>query len=313
MAEQNIVDVDTIYIEPTKDGENVEDPNKKDGDENADDQGGAGGEDEGSDDGAAAGARKPKEQLIDNSKPAAQAGAKPEGGDGGSASADDGKGKVGPDGLKDVAGETPTERALRAELATTRAKLRQERKEELQLGNAPTQGAPAKHEASPEAKKVLEKYKPAEIAALREVLPALADEMGYVKAADLSQQTYAGQAQAVLDDFLTEHKEYLPENDKDGVLWNAFKQEYGLYQKPANPKDFQKIFNRIHTAIFGIKPAGDKGAITAQQQKINVASHAGASGTARTNAPAKPATPGLRLDMLKGFSDEEKEEIAGRG
>lgn len=311
--------MERIEIAPAG-GENVDDPTKKDGD-NADDQHGADDGNDGSGDGAAAGTRQPKEQLIDNSKPAAQAGdKKPEGGDGSAAAAaDDGKGKVGPDGLKDVPGETPRERALRAKLNETQKQLRGERAQELGIDKAPTgqsapQGAPQPKNPEREAE-LVKKYGPQALANLREVLPVLADELGYVKATDLSQQTYTQQSQAVLDGFLAEHPEYLPENDKDGVLWSAFKNEYALYNKPPNPKDFQKIFNRIHTAIFGIKPAGDKGPINAAREKINVASHAGASGPTRSNAPARSSggTPGLRLDMLKGFSTEEQEDIANRG
>lgn len=318
MAEpvNKIEDIDKVYVKPSGDGENVSDPNAEPEGEAA--EGSGDGEGDGESEGASAGNRHPKEEIIDNShkqKPPAQAGEGSESADGSAAgAASEGKGKTGPDGLRDVNGETPTERALRGELAIARSKLRQERKEELGLDRPAAQAAAAPAQAAA-SQEVLKKYKPAEIAAFREVQAAIAEEMGYVKAADLSQQAYASQSQQVLDDFLSAHKEYLPENDREGVLWGAFKQEFGLYQKPANPKDFQKIFNRIHTAIFGIMPAGDRGAINAAQQKINVASHAGASGPSRTERPARASagTPGLRLDMLRGFDDDEKEGIAGRG
>lgn len=320
MAEpiNKVVDVEKVVVAPAG-GENVDDPN-----EGATGDGGAasegqGGEGEGTETVIRAGRRVPKEELIDHSKPASQTGAEPEGGSGqaagAQAAASEGKNKVGPDGLKDVEGETPRERALRAELALTRGQLRKERGQELGIEHTPQgQQAPAKKEPSAQSQEVLKKYKPSEIAAFREVLPAIAEELGFVKAADLSQQTYAQQSQAVLDEFLEAHPEYSAENDKDGVLWNAFKGEYGLYNKPANPKDFAKIFNRIHTSIFGIKPAGDKGPINAAQQKINVASHAGASGPSRSSAPARSSAnaAGLRLDGLRGFTQEELDDIASR-
>lgn len=315
-AKNKIEDVETVYVKPAG-GENV--------DEGADDQNGAaagaddaadegaddqGGDDEGSGEGAAAGQRQPKEKIVDTSKikPVAPAGQQAAGGSG----SNDGKKKPGPDGLVDVEGETPRERALRGQLAIANRKIRGDQAQELGIEKAPQAAAPAQREPNAANAEILKKYKPAEIAALREVLPALADEMGYVKAADLNQQTYAQQAQGVLNEFLDAHPEYSAENDQGGVLWDAFKNEYALFNKPADPKDFKKIFNRIHTSIFGIKPAGSNGALNAAQAKINVASHAGASGPARSSAPAqRQATPGLRIDMLKGFTDEEKEAIVG--
>ena len=319
MAEENNVmeDVERIEVTPAEGDDYVEDPNATPVEE------GAKGGDEG-DDANVAGQSKEKLVSHSNHKPASQAGKKPEGEDGDESSetgngdtGDDAGGTVkeGEDGLKDVPSETPRERALRAELVKMRALRRQDRTDELGLGHGtPATVAPAQRELSQKSKEVLGKYKPAEINALREVIPALAEEMGFVKADDLSQQTYSQQSQSVLDGFLDQHKEYLPENDSDGTLWNAFKTEFSLYQKPANPKDYVKIFNRVHQAIFGIKPAGDKGSLTAAQQKINVASHAGTSGPVRSNQPARSTrgASGLRTDMLKGFSDDEVESIRSR-
>src|SRR5205085_1980645 len=121
--------------------------------------------------------------------------------------------------------------------------------------------------------------------------------------------TYVDRANDELNSFLDKHKEYLPENDKDGILWTAFKTEYGLYKQPSNPKDFQKIFERIHRDVFGIKPAGALTTVNAQREKVKVASHAGASPTLPATREKKATPGGLRLDMLKGFTDEEKAEL----
>ena len=308
MAENNdiVEDVERVEIQPAGDGENVEDPNEADEAEE-----GAEGEDEGGAEGAAA-APQPEQRISKKQTPAAPAGDAAEDGDG-----EAGKDKVGEDGLHDVEGETPRERALRAELAKTRGRLRKEQGQDLGLARG-QQPAPAQQQEKPELsqrrQELEKKFGPAAIANLKEVLPLLAEEMGFVKAEDLSKQSYEEQSEAVLQGFLDQHKEYLPENDKDGVLWNAFKAEFGLYNKPANPKDYQKIFNRVHTAIFGIKPAGDKGSLTAAQQKITVASHAGASGPGRSGIQSRNSgrAPGIRTDMLKGFTDEERERIANR-
>lgn len=213
------------------------------------------------------------------------------------------------DGLADVDDETPRERAMRLEITRLRDINRKERGNEI-IGQAP---APIKKEIDPKNSEVLKKYKQTEIDALREVLPALADEMGYVRSDQLNANQYNQKATEALDDFLKTHTEYLPENDKDNVLWTRFREEVALYKTPTDARDFPKLFNRAHKDIFGIKVAGEgKGKQIAAERKVNSAAHAGASTTTRTVTTAKKVNAsGLRLDMLKGFTDEEKADLLG--
>lgn len=221
---------------------------------------------------------------------------------------DDKKPIVGDDGLTEIEGETPRERALRSELTKTRDKLRKEQSEDLFNGNR-TQ-APVKKEMSPERKATLAKYDPKEIDALREVIPALAEEMGFVRKDELSSNNFEEKSQDVLDTFLEKHPEYLPENDKDGSLWKAFGTEFSQYKTPTNPKDFARIFEKVHRDVLGIKPAGAlQTKVKAQQEKTKVASHSGTSPAAPASRKAVKATGGLRTDMLKGFSQEEIDEM----
>lgn len=206
-----------------------------------------------------------------------------------------------------VPGETPRERALRQQLEITRKKLRQEKFGDLDVKS----NATAKEEISPEKKKILERYKPEDLASLKEVIDVMADDMGFVRKDQLGANTYAEKAGAELDSFIESHPEYLPENDHDNILWDAFKTEYQLYKQPSNPKDFKKIFERVHEKVFGIKPAGDSKKLNAAKEKIQVASHSGASKPAPSTNKGKTPT-GLRLDMLQGFSDEEKAEMENR-
>lgn len=219
--------------------------------------------------------------------------------------------QVSDDGLSDVDGETPKERAMRLEVTRLKGRLRQEQRDEL-LGNQPP--VVTKKEVSPEKAAILAKYKPEEISSLREVLPALAEEMGFVRKDELQGNTYAEKSQEHLDNFLEKHPEYLPENDKDGTLWNAFKAEFtsGTYnQQPANPKDLSKIFNLIHRDVFGIKPAGALKTVSAQQGKVNSASHSVSSPSAPATSKRSAQPQGMRLDMLKGFDEEEIAELGG--
>lgn len=273
-----------------------------------DDEGeGEEGEDTGDGEGAPP-AKGPKEQLVRRQpdQPNAAAGGESVAGDGDTTglSADD---------LKPVPGETPRERAMRLELTKTRKLLRGERGQELLGAQAP---APVsqKKELSAEQKAVLEKYKPEELQSLQEVMPILAEQMGFVRAEQLQAGTYAEKASSELDAFLEAHTEYLPENDHGNVLWDRFKTEFALYKQPQNPKDYRRIFNKIHTEIFGIQPAseGGKGKTDAQRHKVGVASQSGSSGpVAAPRAPksGQRNTSGLRLDMLKGFDEDELAEL----
>jgi hypothetical protein len=212
------------------------------------------------------------------------------------------------DDLKEVTGETPRERALRLELTNLKRKQRQERGQEI-FTEKPAHAPERK--VSPEAQAILDKYKPEEIQSLREVMPALAEEMGFVRKDQLEVSNFATQAQSELDTFLEKHPEYSPDKDPDGTLWGAFRNEYQMYKQPSNPKDFKKIFERVHEKVFGIQASGSNNKINAAREKANAASHAGASTPAsqRSNQRSKTQTSGLRTDMLKGFSPEEIAEL----
>lgn len=238
-----------------------------------------------------AGAKDPKEQLVRRQP-------EPE--------------TVPVDDLAEVEGETPRERALRLEVTRLKGIARKDRGAEL-LGTDPLP-PPVKKELDPQMVEVLKKYKPEEIQSLREVLPVLAQEMGYVRSQDLSATTYTEKASSELDTFLEKHKEYLPENDKDNLLWGRFQEEYKLYKQPTDPRDFRRIFDKIHKDIFGIKVAGEgKSKVQAAERKVQSASHIGASTPTRAaiTQKQKTNTSGLRLDKLQGFTDEELADMTG--
>ncbi len=211
-----------------------------------------------------------------------------------------------------VAGETPREKALRLEVERLRADNVRARRGEVIEAPTPQKPAPA---ASTQINEVLSKYKPEELNSLREVLPLLAEEMGFVRKDQLTANNWQDEANNQFEAFMEKHPEMGPENDKDGTLWKAFSAEYnsGLYNKnPTSAKDLGKIFEKAYREVFESKDSGRARETTAAQEKVKVASHAGTS--APTNAPRQQAhtnKSGLRLDMLKGFTDEEKADMVG--
>lgn len=213
------------------------------------------------------------------------------------------------DELAEVPGETPRERALRIEVTRLKREKRTEQGQEILQSNETTKKGESKVD-----KKVLEKYKPEELASLREVLPALAEELGFVRKDELSADSYAEKAQSEIDSFIEAHPEYSPEKDKDGLLWERLRSEYTqLYKAPANPKDFRKIFERIHKDIMGIQVTGSLPKVKAAQEKVKVASHAGPSAANQTQRNGvQRSTTNLRTDALKGFSEDDIADIQSR-
>lgn len=217
---------------------------------------------------------------------------------------------------KEVPGETPKEHALRLETARVKALLRKERGQKL-IGDAPIQ-SPSSAELSVEDKKVLEGFDPEQVANQEKLFAILAKKQGYVRKDEFSKQTYTETAQGLLDDFLEKHDEYSAEKDPEGLLWNRFKQEYSIYNKPANPKDFVKIFNRVHNEIFGITttPKQTPGQIAAKQEKVKTASHGAATATPSRLSDKRKTGPvdavlskTARTGGLKGFTDAEIAEM----
>lgn len=211
---------------------------------------------------------------------------------------------------KPVDGETPREKALRLEVERLREINVKNRRGEI------IETPPAQREtATKKVDDILSKYKPEELNSLREVLPLLAEEMGFVRKDEMKVDNWTTEANTQFETFMGKHPELNAENDKDGTLWKAFADEYnsGLYNKnPTNAKDVGRILEKAYREVFDTKDSSNARETHAAQEKVKVASHAGTSGPAtapiRTQSAAKS---GLRLDMLKGFTDEEKEDMLG--
>lgn len=199
-------------------------------------------------------------------------------------------------GPKPVEGETPREKALRLETARLKGLLRKERQEELFV-KQPT----SKHEED------LSEYDPEELKRFE----TLAIRMGFAKKDEIMRDSVQEKNSAEFDTFIEAHPEYSPENDPDGTLWNTFKSEFALYQPPQDPKTLRKVLNKVHNEIYGVQPASNLNKINAQQQKLKVASHTGSQASSRVSATpiVKAPNTNIRLDMLKGFDEDEMKEL----
>ena len=215
------------------------------------------------------------------------------------------------DEIKRLPGETPREHALRLEVTRLKRGNREKRTKEL-LGEPekPSGLSKTQYEAlEEEDKKILAEYDPKELSTFEKILGVLGRKHGWVKKGDLKTTTDSRLSEDMLDDFLQNHSEYLPENDKDDVLWNTFKEEFKLYKTPKNPKDLRKIFNKIHRDIFGVKSEDGLKKINAQKEKVKVASHSGSSAARGVSSPEGAKLTPDQKSHLKGFTDKELEEM----
>jgi len=148
-----------------------------------------------------------------------------------------------------VEGETPRERALRLEVQRLRGERREQRVKEL-FGKAESAEDTTKvvEQKTSRLKELEKKFNPEEVKNFREALEAAAEDLGFVRKGDLQVTAWNQNATTVLDSFVEKHPEYLPENDKDDVLWKQFQVEFALYRKPDDARKLTKIFERIHRA-----------------------------------------------------------------
>ena len=305
IEKQEVNDVERVEIEPSDDDELIDDPNNVKPDASSDsskDESQKTADESDPDEKSEESSEKPDEEPDGEGKDKEELRGRAVGQDGDKDGVRDGD-------LKAVEGETPRERALRFEVTRLKRINRFHKRDELFGKDAPP--PVTKKELSPEKKKLLERYNAEEVQGLREVLDVIGEDIGFVRKDEFQATTYQHSASGQLDAFLDEHQEYMPENDKDNLLWSQFKAEFELYRRPEDPKDFKKIFTKIHRDIFGVQPASGLRKINAQQEKIKVASHSGASagkGSARSSAPV--LDPGLK-SHLKGFSEAEMKELFG--
>lgn len=206
--------------------------------------------------------------------------------------------------IKEVAGETPREKALRLEVT----RLRRERRANSQQGLF--QGDKSNNDDSEKALKELG-YDDEQIKTLDKAFDIIGERKGFVR----KDQSYQAMANETLASFIEEHPEYAPENDKDDLYWNRFdsilKSDYKLAGK--TQKQLKTIFEKVDRDVK--EELGDKsiskGKIEAQQQKIKSVSTGASTSKGKTEATPEKKTvssghPGLRFS---GFDDDEIEEF----
>ena len=189
---------------------------------------------------------------------------------------------------KPVEGETPRERALRREVEKLKKQRRDDRSKELFTGPEPIKSVQPEPASDDE---LLSRYDQTELKNLEEVIDVIAKKKGWVRNEELQATSYKQTATDVLDEFLASHPMYLPEQDSDNILWNQFQSEFSLYKTPENPKEYKRIFQKIHNEILGVRQLDEDPKLKAQDEKIKAASHAGGKQGMNTKASKTPNAP----------------------
>lgn len=136
---------------------------------------------------------------------------------------------------------------------------------------------------------------------------------GLVPKSELEQYNYDSQHKTAEQSFYEKHTEYLPQNDKDDVLYNALKQELSLYARPSNPSLIAKLFEKAHAEVKKQYPRFFKESTITEKvnanQRINSAALGGGNTGGSTPKPNKDAKnlSAMQIQALRqgGWSEEE--------
>jgi len=212
--------------------------------------------------------------------------------------------------IKEVAGETPKERALRLEVTRLKRAARQKSQDEIFKQD--------KAKVSVDDYQELKElgYDDDQIKTLDKAFDILGSKKGFVR----KDQNWKDTAQSTLEEFIEENPEYAPENDKGDIYWGRFneilKTDYNIAGK--NPKQLKSIFERVDRDVK--EELGDndnKGKMEANKQKVRSVSAGAATsgakpGEAKTVVSSGNKTyissnhPGLRFE---GFDEDEVKDF----
>lgn len=162
-----------------------------------------------------------------------------------------------------------------------------------------------KTDAAPESSEI-EGVAPEDIAMIEKVIKA----KGYVQKDELQTMTKKQQINSHVDAWISKHPAFSPDNDPDDKNWGQLQRVVSAYFKePENPKDVEKMLD-VALQLMGNAPSlpvKSPAFAAASKEKIAAASKEGKGGK---TAPAKESKVDPKLlESLKGFTDEEKQEL----
>lgn len=138
----------------------------------------------------------------------------------------------------------------------------------------------------------------------------VAKTLGFVQKDEIVEKTFTDAKQEALELFLDKHPEYRPENDPKDEMWKAVLGEYQLYKEPQNKKAIVQLLERSHAIVSKTfrKPKAAS-TVQAQARTNQVASASGGASRGASAEKPKGTVPDKARYFLKGFSDDELNEM----
>jgi len=146
-----------------------------------------------------------------------------------------------------------------------------------------------------------------------QILDRYTRSKGLVPKSELENINYENQHKTAEQAFYERHKEYLPENDKNDILYNALKVELSLYAKPNNPVLITKLFEKAHYEVKRQYPHLFKDSTLTEKvnasQRIGVSSIGGGNtgGSSRQTSSKGGKLSQTQINILSqgGWTEEE--------
>lgn len=140
-----------------------------------------------------------------------------------------------------------------------------------------------------------------------EIIERVLKAKGLMTREEADKMFYEAVKDEELNKFLENYPEYKSENDPEDANWNALQRELAYYRMPDSPHKIADILERSHRNI--VRVPSDLN-LPQKKRQVELAS-VGSGGTQRSAPSSMKLAPEKRA-MLKGFTEEEIQEMEKR-
>lgn len=133
---------------------------------------------------------------------------------------------------------------------------------------------------------------------------------GYVKREEMASINFENTFKVSEDAFFKTHKEYLPDNDADDVLYDALQDEVSKYAKPKDPVQIAKLFENAHIIVQARFPSRFSEP-EPQSNRAEVAALSGGRAGVVSTPKAKKSLTKEQVEKFRqmGWNDEDIKEL----
>ena len=193
-------------------------------------------------------------------------------------------------------------------------------KKSMELAELKKQSQPAQQTAAaPSAKKPIDEVAK-ELGVNAEdvkLVEKVVKSLGYVSQDELQtrevqkrQAEYEQQKNKAVNDFVAKHPKYHPANDPGDKNWQSFLNEFQFFKIPDDPNQIGALLERVHRSLDQTTISPEQAAKILAQKKVNKVGQVSSGGTSGSTSTSKTSkVPSTARKALKGFSEEELEEM----